>query len=236
MGVVLDARKTVILFSVIEEYVRSAEPVASQAIVDARVVDAGPATVRSEMQALEGTGYLAQPHTSAGRVPTEAAYRLYIAYLQRQRRCVIADVGDAIRQALASEEGARAVGKAIAHTLAASAAQAIVVGFSRGDAYATGLAHLIVQPEFHDPEVLHAFSEAMDRLDESLDALDALLNGEPRAVLGAENPFGHRCGMVASHLALPAGQMLTLGIVGPMRMAYDRQLGLLETVQEAVRV
>ena len=74
----------------------------------------------------------------------------------------------------------------------------------------------------------------MDRLDETLDALDDVLNGSPRVVLGEENPFGRRCGTVASHLALPAGRTLTLGIVGPMRMAYDRQLGLIETVQAAM--
>ncbi len=227
----LDNRKITILFEAIETYVRSADPVASQAIVDARVVDASPATVRSEMQALEGAGYLVQPHTSSGRVPTEMAYRLYIAYLQQQQIALLDDVRDAVAHVLAVEHEARVIAKAIARSLAASAAQAIVVGFARGDAYATGLAHLVVQPEFQDHETLQEFSSAVDHLDETLETLDAMLNGSPRAVLGSENPFGRRCGTVATHLALPEGNTITLGIVGPMRMAYQRHLGILESVR-----
>lgn len=232
----LSNRQTSILFSVIDAYVRSAEPVASQAIVEARAVDASPATVRSEMAALEGAGYLAQPHASAGRVPTESAYRLYIAYLQKQRTTAAAAVVEEVAAAVAQElSDVRAFGKTLARTLAGIASQAIVIGFSRGDAYATGISYVIVQPEFQDLDARRSFSAAVDRLDETLDTLDALLNGEPRVVLGSENPFGPQVGTVAAHLALPEGNTLTLGIVGPMRMAYDRNLVLLETVRMAVR-
>lgn len=226
-------RRIAILFSVIDEYVRSAEPVASQAIVEARAVDASPATVRSEMAALEDEGYLAQPHASAGRIPTETAYRLYVAYLQQQQMTFMVDFRDVVARVLAAEQEARIMVKAIARSLAASATQAIVVGFARGDAYATGLSYVVVQPEFQNPDVLQEFSIAVDQLDETLDTLDAMLNGSPRVVLGSENPFGRRCGTVATHLALPAGQTITLGIVGPMRMAYDRNLGLLAAVRDA---
>lgn len=230
----LDDRKLTILFSVIAEYLRSAEPVASQAIVAARAVDASPATVRSEMAALEENGCLMQPHASAGRIPTEYGYRLYIEYLQRQQRVRITAMGDAIREVLALAQERRAAVKAIARMLAASTTQAIVIGFSRGDAYATGLSYVVIQPEFQDRDVLREFSEAMDHLDETVDVLDAALNGSPRVILGNENPFGHRCGTVASHLALPPGETVTLGIVGPMRMAYDQHLALLETVRSVV--
>lgn len=230
----LGNRKISILFSVIEEHVRTAEPVASQAIVARQAIDASPATVRNDMVALEEHGYLAQPHPSAGRVPTERAYRLYIDHLQQRRCAIIAGVDTAIREVLAVEIDARAIGKAIARMLADVASQVIVVRFHRGDAYATGLSYLVVQPEFQDPEVLQEFSSAVDRLDETLDALDDLLNGSPRVILGSENPFGDRCGTVATRLALPAGYIMTLGIVGPMRMTYDRNLGIIETVRSSV--
>ncbi|MBI4142831.1 hypothetical protein HY480_03085, partial [Candidatus Uhrbacteria bacterium] len=194
----MDARKTAILFSVIEEYIRSAEPVASQVIVIRRAVDASPATVRSEMAALEEAGYLAQPHTSAGRVPTEAAYRLYVAYLQGQRAAVMADVVAAARRAIAAELEVRVMGKVLARLLAATAEQAIVVGFAHGDAYATGLSYLLVQPEFRNPAIMQSFSLAMDRLDESLDTLDGLLNGSARVIFGEENPFGDHAATVAT--------------------------------------
>lgn len=230
----LDSRKITILFSVIDEYITTAEPVASQAIVSRRAVDAGPATIRNEMATLEEEGYLMQPHTSAGRVPTERAYRLYIEAVARAQRVLIESIAASVRLALEAEANARAFGKAIARLLASEAAAVVVVGFERGDAYATGISYLVAQPEFQDPVVLRSFSATMDRLDDATDALDDLLNGEPRVILGSESPFGPHVGTVAAHLALPEGHTMTLGIVGPMRMAYDRNFGIIETVRAAV--
>ncbi|MFH1099187.1 MAG: hypothetical protein V1723_04720 [Candidatus Uhrbacteria bacterium] len=231
----LDNRKISILFTIIDEHIRTAEPVASQAVLDSGAIDAGAATIRNEMYVLEEEGYLTQPHASAGRVPTESAYRLYIETIQRAQRVRLEDVAAAVRMALATEVDARAFGKTIAQLLAPQATQAIVVGFGRGETYTTGLSYLVVQPEFQEPKIMQPFSEAMDRLDETLEALNSLLNGSPRAIIGSENPFGEQCGTVASHLALPAGHTITLGIVGPMRMAYNHNFGLIETVKEAAR-
>jgi heat-inducible transcriptional repressor len=75
---VLDQRKAAILNAVVEEYIETAEPVGSAAVSSAKTVSASPATVRSDMAALEADGFLAQPHTSAGRVPTEKAYRYFV--------------------------------------------------------------------------------------------------------------------------------------------------------------
>lgn len=74
----LDPRSQAILRAVIEEYVTSAEPVGSQALVDRYRFDVSSATVRNVMAELELAGYLTHPHTSAGRVPTDAGYRLYV--------------------------------------------------------------------------------------------------------------------------------------------------------------
>lgn len=234
---VLDNRKISILFSVIEEHVRTAEPVASQAISNTRSIDASSATIRNEMYALEEAGYLMQPYTSAGRVPTERAYRLYIEHLQSDQRVMRDDEVSAIHSATRDiDDNMRIVGKSIAHVLAGLTSEAIVIGFNRGDAYATGISYLVVQPEFQDQSVLHEFSMAVDRLDETLDALANLLDGSARVVLGSENPFGRQCGTVATHFALPEGDEITLGIVGPMRMAYDRNLGFMKIVEDAMTV
>jgi len=72
----LDERKAAILRAVVEEYIETAQPVGSGAV--APVVKASPATVRNEMVALEQEGYLRQPHTSAGRVPTDKGYRFFV--------------------------------------------------------------------------------------------------------------------------------------------------------------
>jgi heat-inducible transcriptional repressor len=77
----LDARKAAILNAVVTEYVGSAQPVGSQHVVDAPGVSVSSATVRSDMAALERDGYLVQPHTSAGRIPTDKGYRFFVDHL-----------------------------------------------------------------------------------------------------------------------------------------------------------
>ena len=77
----LDARKAAILNAVVTEYISSAQPVGSQHVMDAPGVSVSSATVRSDMAALERDGYLAQPHTSAGRIPTDKGYRFFVDHL-----------------------------------------------------------------------------------------------------------------------------------------------------------
>src|SRR6187549_1893011 len=74
----LDERKAAILRAVVEEYIETAQPVGSGHVAKAPGVSVSSATVRNDMAVLEQEGYLAQPHTSAGRVPTEKGYRFFV--------------------------------------------------------------------------------------------------------------------------------------------------------------
>ncbi len=80
---VLDERKAAILQAVVQEYIRTAQPVGSNHVLAATSVDVSAATVRNEMAALEADGYLQQPHTSAGRVPTDKGYRFFVDSIAR---------------------------------------------------------------------------------------------------------------------------------------------------------
>ena len=82
----LDARKLRILKAVIDEYVLSAAPVGSRSISRRSGLNLSSATIRNEMADLEELGYLEQPHTSAGRVPSDKAYRLYVDSMMRRSR------------------------------------------------------------------------------------------------------------------------------------------------------
>ena len=77
----LDERKTAILRAVVQEYISSAQPVGSTHIANAPGVRVSSATVRNEMAVLEQEGYLAQPHTSAGRIPTDKGYRFFVDHM-----------------------------------------------------------------------------------------------------------------------------------------------------------
>jgi heat-inducible transcriptional repressor len=82
----LDERKAAILRAVVEEYIDTAQPVGSGHVSTAPGVDVSSATVRNEMVQLETEGYLSQPHTSAGRIPTEKGYRFFVDHLRRPMR------------------------------------------------------------------------------------------------------------------------------------------------------
>jgi heat-inducible transcriptional repressor len=79
----LDDRKLEVLRAIVEDYVETQEPVGSKALVERHNLRVSPATIRNDMAVLEEEGYLRQPHTSAGRVPTDKGYRLFVDRLSR---------------------------------------------------------------------------------------------------------------------------------------------------------
>ncbi|HEX5187958.1 MAG TPA: heat-inducible transcriptional repressor HrcA [Streptosporangiaceae bacterium] len=74
----LDDRKLAVLRAIVEDYVSTNEPVGSRALVERHNLDVSPATIRNDMAVLEEQGYIVQPHTSAGRIPTDKGYRLFV--------------------------------------------------------------------------------------------------------------------------------------------------------------
>jgi heat-inducible transcriptional repressor len=75
---VLDDRKLAVLRAIVDDFVSTNEPVGSRALVDRHNLDVSPATIRNDMAVLEEQGYIVQPHTSAGRIPTDKGYRLFV--------------------------------------------------------------------------------------------------------------------------------------------------------------
>jgi heat-inducible transcriptional repressor len=101
----LGKRKAYILATVVYEYIATAEPVGSQALTQKYNLGISSATVRNEMAELEASGYLVQPHTSAGRIPSDAGYRTYVDHLMQpeeltgdDRRRIHDELGDAARE------------------------------------------------------------------------------------------------------------------------------------------
>lgn len=78
-----DERRLKVLSAIVSDYVRTREPVGSRALVERYQLGVSPATIRNDMAALEDEGYIRQPHTSAGRVPTEKGYRLFVDQVAR---------------------------------------------------------------------------------------------------------------------------------------------------------
>jgi heat-inducible transcriptional repressor len=87
----LDDRKLDVLRAIVEDYVSTNEPVGSKSLVERHPLGVSPATIRNDMGALEDEGYITQPHTSAGRVPTDKGYRLFVDKLSTVKPLTLAE-------------------------------------------------------------------------------------------------------------------------------------------------
>ncbi|TCJ28064.1 heat-inducible transcriptional repressor HrcA [Nocardioides jejuensis] len=87
----LEERRLAVLRAIVEDYVATEEPVGSKALVERHSLGVSPATVRNDMAALEDEGFITQPHTSAGRVPTDAGYRLFVDRLSTVKPMSVAE-------------------------------------------------------------------------------------------------------------------------------------------------
>ncbi len=218
-----------ILGLVISEAIRTGEPVGSQYLVDTYKLDVSPATIRNWFAELEGEGYLAQPHTSSGRMPTEKGYRLYIEQIMgheplgRRERLEL-------EKAISGIEDRDRRLKELAKAMSDLVGSAVVLGLHASDSYYTGLSQLFSQPEFRDWNRVVNLGEVLDRLDEVLSEVRGKSYPEPQVLLGHECPFGSACGAVA--LTLPDHTFIS--ILGPVRMDYALATSLLHTARELI--
>ena len=88
----LDDRKLKILQTIIRTYLETGEPVGSRTISKDTDLNLSSATIRNEMSDLEEMGYIIQPHTSAGRVPSDKGYRLYVDELMKEKEQEVAEI------------------------------------------------------------------------------------------------------------------------------------------------
>lgn len=231
----MNPRQELILKAVIEEYVRSAEPVGSKSVADG--LDVSPATIRNDMAALEEEGYLVQPHTSAGRVPTEKAYLHYISQLAHGKPNAGAD--RKLKSAVEDGDPEMTL-RTMARTLGELSGEMAIVATEPGRVSYAGIANLFDKPDFHDLAVMQAMSQLIDRFDEVVaeaflrlpPALSAGKSGAPQIFVGGDNPFGENMSSILVKVRFPNGHVGMIGLVGPKRMDYGRNLGLVERTIE----
>lgn len=214
----LEIRKETILDSLVREFVKTAEPVSSQYLAGKADLAVSSATVRNELAELETEGFLVQPHTSAGRVPTEAAYKYFVEYLSHPKK-----IDDAFAGRGSSFYGDRDGAKAAAKALAAITKECVFVLFEPRDTYYTGLSNLFSQPEFGEREIAVNISGALDQLDDAVSKLKQ--SDEVKTLIGRDCPLDHRSSIVYAQ----AGKRI-VGVVGLVRMDYEKIIGLLDSI------
>src|SRR6185369_5423699 len=150
----ISPRQQKLLNFLIQEYVRTAKPVPSALIAKKTKLKASPATIRNDMNDLEEQGYLAQLHTSGGRVPTDRAYRHYVNQLLAKPDSIKTDPKDRkkIAQALSKNQyNPRATNKAIANALSECTGNLVMAGIAQeAEFFKQGLAKLFQMPEFKE--------------------------------------------------------------------------------------
>lgn len=224
----MDARQEKILRTVVEEYIRTAEPVGSKALADRFDLDISAATVRHEMMLLEEAGYVRQPHTSAGRVPTEKGYSYYIAHFVKPQ--AKKEPSRELRRAVSHNGSQEETFRLLAKALVQLSGDMAVAAFGSDRAYYTGLSQLTGKPDFQRLELLQSLTAHLDRFDEIAGTVLRELNEVPQVMIGEQNPFGEETAAVIVKCRLPDGRTGLIGLVGPMRMNYRKNLGLMEQV------
>jgi heat-inducible transcriptional repressor len=225
----MNERQQNLLAEVIRSYVREAEPVGSKALEGSSGFSS--ATIRNEMADLENQGYLWQPHTSAGRVPTAKAWQYYVDHLvsAKEPKALEQRTMDNLWRQLQNDQ--TNLLKSLAKTMAQYAGEAVVVGFGPYEVYYTGFSNLFQQPEFSTVDMVQAIGRAVDHLDESMVKLyEQTPSDRVEVMLGETNPFGEDCAVVYTRCSSGKNSSL-MGFLGPLRMDYDANIGRLNYVR-----
>lgn len=221
-------RQSKILEAIVEQYAEVASPVGSSLL--AKVFDVSSATIRAEMAELERLGYITQPHTSAGRVPTDKGYRHYVNQLSDssqseplQERRVERALTARVHQGGLPE-----------HTIRNAVDTLVELTHNLGLAtignqlYMSGLSNLFGQPEFMRASQVREVARLLDNLQPWLH--EAAPNEPLSVYIGRENPIGRGagCSLIISRFRSPFSDTSYIGVLGPTRQSYRNVMNLVE--------
>ena len=216
-----------ILAAIIEQYAEVASPVGSVTL--AKLFGVSSATIRSEMVRLEEMGLITQPHTSAGRIPTDQGYRFYVNQLNeahadepprldRSARAIEARVSGA------GDRADRAIRSAVDSLV--DLTQNLGLATIGDELYMNGIGNLFSQPEFLGGNHVQAVARLLDNLEPWL--REAAPTEPLNVYIGSENPIGKSSGvtLIVSRFRSPYSDRSYIGVLGPTRQSYGRVMRL----------
>lgn len=219
-------RQENILRAIVEEYAEVASPVGSQLL--AKIFNVSSATIRSEMAELERQGFIKQPHTSAGRIPTDKGYRHYVNQTSELEGL---QPSNRAERALSARIGEGSVPeRTIRNTVdtLVELTQNLGVATIGKQLYMSGLSNLFGQPEFMHPGQVQEVARLLDNLEPWL--REAAPNKPLSVYIGKENPIGRNsgCSLIISKFRSPYSDKSFIGVLGPTRQSYKEVMGLVE--------
>lgn len=238
----LSKRQEILLNSLILEYVKTARPVPSALLSKKAGLKVSPATIRNDLNMLEEQGYLAQLHTSGGRVPTDMAYRYYVNRLLNNPGKLTTSIQDKkiISEALKKAgTDSRTINKAIARVLSEQTGDLVITGIAQeAEFFKQGLVSLFRHQEFQEIEnifQLTSFFEGFDRTFQLIEREFLRILGAPaglpiQILIGHENPFRQIKGetIMCTKYLLPGDVIGSLTLIGPKRMNYEKNIALVK--------
>lgn len=225
----MEQRKELILNIIIKEHIKTGLPVGSNVLVKKYKLDISPATARNEMANLEEEGFIKQPHTSAGRVPTEKAYKFFLdKILKKDYNKNKLKIN--INKFKANNSGSC---KKAAKEMAKISNCAAFWACSAGEIYYTGLSNLFQQLNFVDFEQIYELSGVMDRIDEIVDEIFKETPQGIKILIGSENPFSNSCSVIVSKYNIDDESGM-FGVLSAMRMDYERNLAIINEINNLI--
>lgn len=221
----LTERQGKILNCIVGEYISSKTPVGSKILTKKYKFGIKPPTMRIEFQKLTDMGYLAQPHTSAGRVPTDKGYRFYVDNLHSS---VFNRGFDSIEQEMEDSLGFfQTMTKKIAEL---TSNLAITYFPEEGIVFKEGWDEIFKEPEFEDSTFIAKFMEAVQSFEKHIDELEDF--DDPRVFIGKENKMvqAPEFSTIVSRIHLSKEREGVVIILGPKRMAYDKNVGIMNSL------
>lgn len=223
----LTPRQTQILKAIIEEYITSAEPVASEQLEKRYNLGVSPATIRNEMCTLIQQGFLKQPHTSAGRVPTPQALRFYVDHLMEEKQLSVAEEVLTKEKVWDSRFDSGKLLRQTALALAEKTGDLAVIATSGGDLYYSGIANILDMPEFFDIDVTRTVLTLLDqhtRIQQLF--FDHSYGEDPVHIIFGQDlgwPYFEPVGMAFTFFSSPQeGQRGSIAVIGPCRLNFPR--------------
>jgi heat-inducible transcriptional repressor len=225
-------RQQKILQAVVEQYAEVASPVGSSLL--AKLFGVSSATIRSEMAELERLGYISQPHTSAGRIPTDKGYRFYVNQLAGENELPAKNRAQRALSARVQNAGVPE------QTIRSTVDTLVELTHNLGLAtiglqlYMSGLSNLFGQPEFMHPGQVQEVARLLDNLEPWLN--EAAPNEPLSVYIGRENPIGRSAGasLIISRFRSPFSDRSYIGVLGPTRQSYRDVMGLVGRAGKAL--
>ena len=236
-------RQTQILVAIIEQYAEVASPVGSVTL--AKLFNVSSATIRSEMAKLEDLGLITQPHTSAGRIPTDKGYRFYVNRLTAQSEGEDEQILLDANNSKDSLRGFRAISSRVSaqndradHAIRSAVDSLVELTGNLGLAtigdqlYINGIYNLFSQPEFESGEAVQSVAQLLDNLEPWL--REVTPNEPLNVYIGSENPIGKSSGasLIISKFESPFSENSYIGVLGPTRQNYGKVVRLVQKTGE----